>query len=344
MSKKNMSTLNKNIYAFILILIVGSGIGYYVYSTKTESGDERKKIRQVQIAQAGKFFLYAPLYVAVDKGFFNEQRLDVSIVSTGGDDKTWSAVFAGDASFGIADPTFVAIAAERGQDGRVVGNIVNGVPFWGVTFQDSIGPIEEPSSLAPYTVGTFASPSTAYVLQKRMFESGGIKPSIREGSFGAIIPMIEANQVDIALELEPNVSQAVGDGAHIVYSMADVYGDFATTGLTTTPSVIKNEPELVADVTCALQHSLDFIRSDRDEALDLLLERFSGIDRAIARDALNRVIEAGIIPETLVASSEAWQKNLGVRVEAGDLEQPDQPDRFLQNEFARKASGECSTP
>lgn len=331
-------------YVLTLLVVFALGLGYYFFGPTAGKGvGKETETRQIRIAQAGKFFLYAPLYVAVDQGFFEDQGLDVSIVSTGGDDKTWAAVLSGDASFGIADPTFIAIAAQRGQEGRVVGNIVNGVPFWGIALEDSIGPIDQASDLAPYTVGAFAAPSTAYVLQRRMFESAGLEPNIREGAFGAIIPMLRIGQVDIALELEPNVSQAVANGAHVVYSMADVYGDFAITGLTTTPNVIENDTELVADVTCALQQSFDFIRSDRSRALDLLLERFTGIDRPIAADAIDRVIEGGILPETPVTPQEAWQKNLDLRVEVGDLQQPDQPNRFLENRFAREASQQCSS-
>src|SRR5687767_5433448 len=79
----------------------------------------------ITIAQPGDFFLYAPLYVAIDAGFFAKEGLAVTLVSTGGDEKTWAAVISGSARFGIADPTFVAISAARGHPGKVVASIVN---------------------------------------------------------------------------------------------------------------------------------------------------------------------------------------------------------------------------
>lgn len=59
--------------------------------------------------------------MAIDGGYFAEEGLDVSLVTTGGDEKTWAAVISGNASFGVADPTFVAISDARGVPGRVVG-------------------------------------------------------------------------------------------------------------------------------------------------------------------------------------------------------------------------------
>lgn len=62
---------------------------------------------------------------------FAQEGIQIEIVNTTGDDKTFAAVIGGSATFGIADPTFVAIAAEKGFKGKVIASIVNGVPFFG---------------------------------------------------------------------------------------------------------------------------------------------------------------------------------------------------------------------
>ena len=61
-------------------------------------------------------------------------------------DKTWAAVLSGSAEFGVADPTFVAISAERGQNGVVVASLVNGVPCWGITVRDDIPTLRDATS------------------------------------------------------------------------------------------------------------------------------------------------------------------------------------------------------
>ncbi len=48
----------------------------------------------------------------------------MKLVSTGGDEKTFTAVSTGNAQFGVSDPIFVAIARQRGQGGKVVAGIV----------------------------------------------------------------------------------------------------------------------------------------------------------------------------------------------------------------------------
>lgn len=78
-------------------------------------------------------YSYIYLYIWQIPRIFKEEGLKVDLINTGGDDKTYAAVIGGSALFGIADPTFVAIAKEQGIDGCVIGSIVNSVPFWALT-------------------------------------------------------------------------------------------------------------------------------------------------------------------------------------------------------------------
>jgi len=331
------------IIAVVLIALIVIVAITVVYRTRSGPSNLDGHKRSITIAQFGDFFLYAPLYIANDAGFFGEQGLDVSIVSTGGDEKTWAAVLSGSASFGIADPTFVAISAQRGQPGKVVGSLVNGVPFWGVTFEDNVPEITSPSELRGLTVATFPSPSTAYTLQRKMFELAGLAPNIREGGFGTLLAMLKAKQADIALELEPNVSQAVKDGARVVYSLADIYGDFAITGVTTSDKVIEKDPEMVRKVTCSLQKALAFLRSDRAASLEILSKRFPEVSVQVAGEALDRVLRQNIIPRTLVVEPDAWDKAMKLRVDAGDLASVGSMRSFVDNSFASRASTQCDS-
>lgn len=297
-------------------------------------------VTKVTIAQTGDFFLYAPIYLALDAGFFEQDGLDVSIVSTGGDEKSWAAVISGSASFAVSDPTFIAVSDEKGIPGKVVASIVNGVPFWGISYDSTIE-VTNPSDLSGHIVGTFPSPSTAYTLQKKMFVDAGLEPEIREGAFGTIIAMLKSNEVDIGLELEPNVSQAIRNGAHLVYSMASLYGDFAITGLTTTPEIIQDQSDLVSRVVCSIQRAMVFTRTHEDSALVLLTRRFPEIGPTVARDAFKRVVSEGIIPATPILSDIAWSNAIKVREEAGDIEHAKPSSAYVDNTYAEKAVREC---
>ena len=111
-------------------LVVLAVVCFFVWKSCQRKPTE---LRTIKVAQFGDVFIYTPLYLADAKGFFKEEGLKIELINTGGDDKTYAAVISGSALFGIADPVFAAIAQEKGIEGRVIGGIVNGVPFWAIT-------------------------------------------------------------------------------------------------------------------------------------------------------------------------------------------------------------------
>jgi len=72
------------------------------------------------VNEAFEHLLYIGLYVAKDKGFFEQQGLDVKIETGGGDAQAFSALTSGSAQFAQGDPAFVAIANEKGWMGALL--------------------------------------------------------------------------------------------------------------------------------------------------------------------------------------------------------------------------------
>jgi NitT/TauT family transport system substrate-binding protein len=299
--------------------------------------DKPQQLEKVTVAQYGDVFLYMPLYLANEKGYFKEEGLDVQISSTGGDDKTFAAVISGSAQFGVADPTFVAIAKEKGQAGKVIASVVNGVPFWGVTNRKDLAAFTNDSQLKGLKVATFPSPSTAYTLQFDMFEDAGLQPNIRQAAFGALLPLLEAKEVDVALEIEPNVSTATEKGAKVLYSMADRYGDFAITGITVSETMIREKPETVQKFVNALQKAERFGHTYPDSVAFYAQKHFPNLDVNVLKQASMRMITAKTFPQSVLISPEAWRKACALRNEVGDIKSMETAFSVYDTTFAVKA-------
>lgn len=279
-------------------------------------------LKPVTIAQFGHIFLYLPLYVALDNGYFKDEGLDVKLVSTGGDEKTFTAVSTGNAQFGVADPTFAAIARERGQGGKVVASVVNGVPFWGVAFKESIKPVSKVEDVAGLRIATFPAPSTSYTVMKKVLQNNGkpVNAKIVQGTAtGGIVAMVKADQADIAMELEPTASIAVGNGAHVVWSLQKQFGDFAITGLTVSDGYVGKEPETIRKVVHCLDKAMQYIRSDYEGTIAVAKKEFPEIDEKVLRAALTRMLDEGTIPKSTLMTRDAWDKAIALRKETGDI-------------------------
>lgn len=319
--------------AILLVVILALSSYVWLSSAPAPSDTDSATLETVTVAEVGEFFIYMPLYYAIDRGFFERNGLDVKLVSSGGDEKSVAAVLSGGADFGVGDPTFAAIASAKGQPVKVVASVVNGVPFWGVTKRSDIPPITDPSQLKGLTVATFPKPSTAYVLQAEMFRDGGLSPDIRQAQFGSLLPLLNAGSVDIVLELEPNVSTAVANGAHVVYSMAKRYPNFAITGVTVSQKMLEDRADVVRRFVKALNEAEHAAHSNRADIIAFAKKRFPGIAPEIAEAAIVRMLDAGVFPPQTEVPLDGWEQAIKLRVQSGDLTSTTQGDGIVTDAF-----------
>ena len=290
--------------------------------------------KKIRVAQTGDFLLYAGLYIAQDIGAFERNGLEVSIINTGGDDKSVAAVVSGQAEIGVGDPTFAGIAKQREQDIRFFASVVNGVPFWGITYSEEIVDKYNASSLDGLRVATFPAPSTAYTLQKEMFQSQGIEPNIIEGAFGSLAGILERSEADIGLELEPNVSLLQSQkGAKVLYSLAERYPSFAITGATVRAEFAQENPETIMAFCDALNQAFAFIRSDKRLAVEILSKRFSELPEEVLNSSIGRMTDEGIIPLSAYVDPTGWKNAIALRSAVGDITDMSAAESALDNKI-----------
>ncbi len=324
---------------FVLVLLV------FVFSMPCAIA-QPAKLKPITIAQFGHVFLYMPLYVAVKKGFFKDEGLDVRLVSTGGDEKTFTAVITGNAQFGVSDPTFTAIARERGQGGKVVAGIVRGVPFWVVTFKKDIQKFDKVEAFKGHRIATYTAPSTSYAVMKKVLQNGGkkIDAKIVQGAFGTLLALLKANQADMALDIEPIVSIATSEGAHIVYSPASALGDFAFTGLTVSDDYMKKNPDDVQKAVNAIARAMTYIQKDYEGAVKVACSDFPEVKESVVREALKRLINEGTIPKSPMLPANAWNNAIAMRKEIGDLKSSGAYKENVDMRFAEKVKPAQAAP
>ena len=68
----------------------------------------------IKINEVTHSIFYAPLYVAIELGYFEEQGLTIELTNGGGSDKSMTAVLSGDADVGLMGPE-TAIYVYQGQ-------------------------------------------------------------------------------------------------------------------------------------------------------------------------------------------------------------------------------------
>ena len=322
---------------FILLILVLSFLGLLAIFSNHEDKDQ--SITKVTITQygQGKIFLYLPLYIAMEEGYFTEQGLDVSLTFSGNDDQIAATVTGGHADFGVGDPIFSAIIQEKGGQLKTIATLVEKAPFIGYTNKDNISEIDNLNSLNGLKVSSFPSPSTLYTNLINLKNSNQLNMIINPVAFGSQMAALEAGEVDIAMDLDPNVAVAETHGYKAVIALGNFLSPQAITGITAREDFIKEHPEIVQKVLNALQKAVTAFYKDKNVGIRVAEKVFPEIDSQSIVRAVNRSHKNAIYPKDVTIKNDIWQRGIKERLDVGDLKNPQATDIATDNIFARKA-------
>jgi NitT/TauT family transport system substrate-binding protein len=299
------------------------------------------QLTPIKIAQFGKekFLLYLPLYVAMEEGYFAENGLKPELIFAGNDDQIFATVISGDADFGVGDPVFTAIAAEKGLKAKTVALMITNLGLTGYTNKPNVPEIKKPEDLAGLRVGSFPAPSTTYTL---LSELKAKHPQLKdmqvvEGAFGTQLAMLEADKVDIAVDLEPTVSQVESKGYRVVFPMTPFIDPQAVTGLMATQKTIDDRADIVQKAVTSLQQAITAIYKDRNVAYRVSEKLFPDLGKDVIHHAVDRMMRDAMYPQSVVVKDEYWQRTLKTRLDSKELKKPQATDIAVDNRFAEKA-------
>ena len=87
----------------VMLVPVLAGCGCKI-TTNEEGGAVTGKTTKVVLNEVAHSLFYAPMYVAIENGYFKDQGIDLELVTGFGADKTMTAVLSGEADIGFMGP------------------------------------------------------------------------------------------------------------------------------------------------------------------------------------------------------------------------------------------------
>ncbi len=91
--------MKKKILIFISIIVV---IGLIILGIFCFKKDNKSNLTKIRLAEVTHSSFYTPLYVAIEKGYFKDEGLDIELILTPGADKVSAAVLSNDVEIGFA--------------------------------------------------------------------------------------------------------------------------------------------------------------------------------------------------------------------------------------------------
>lgn len=229
---------------------------------------------------------YAPLYAAVEQGFFAENGLEVEFTYAAGSDIVQNTA-AGNVDFGFPNADSVITAYANGVETNVVHTTYQ-QGIGALLFVNSSG-IDSPADLEGKTVAVTDLGSPNYVQLQAMLVDAGLTLDdidLQTIGTGAIVPALQNGEVDAIVFSRLRYYALQEAGVDVGQILSDDYLPSFGNVLVTSPQVVENAPDLVSGFTAALDAGLRYTIDNIDEVTAMAIEKyaptFEGQDEQIA--------------------------------------------------------------
>ncbi|MCX6497296.1 MAG: ABC transporter substrate-binding protein [Arthrobacter sp.] len=249
----------------------------------------------------------AALQVAIDKGYFKKQGIDLKlVVGAGSSAAQLPALATGELDFMLASPVTALTATTQGLDVRIVDGVTQNDPK---TVEDSTAVVVGASSsiksardLEGKKVSVNALGSIGEIgIREAVAKDGGDpkKVTFVQLSFPEVAAQIEAGQIDAGMAGSPFMQQVVAKGGRVVSDFIHDTGLGANELVTiSSGKLVDSDAAMVKRFTAAMKDALPFLTENND-LVRAAMPASLGTDPAAAAKVKLSIYNADVSKETI---------------------------------------------
>ena len=300
---------------------------------------------KVRLNEVTHSVFYAPQYVALEKGFFADEGLDVELTNGGGADKVMTAVVSGQSDIGLAGGESCIYVYNQGKEDypRIFAQLTkrDGSFLVGRTDETFSWDDVRGRTIIGGRLGGMPEMTLEYVMRKNGVEPGVDAAVDTSVQFNMMAGAFTGGQGDYVTLFEPTATEVERSGqGYILCSVGEASGEVPYTAYFATADYVASHGDTVAAFCRAIAKAMDWVNSHSDaEVAQAIAPQFPDTDLSVleAVTARHRAIDAWNTPLTM--EREALARLEDIMVTAGVLENADSGDfdAIVDNSFAAAA-------
>lgn len=237
---------------------------------------------------------FAPIYVAIDKGYFEKAGFEVTL-EYGSETDAVALIGAGDQTFAIASGEQVLLARAQGLPVVYVAAWYQDYPVGIVSFSDA--GISSPQDLKGTTIGIPGLYGASYIGLITLLKAGSLSENdveLLSIGFNQVEALVseQAEAAVVYLANEPVALRSLGYDVNII-RVADSL-QLVANGLVTNEETLRKHPEQVSGFVKALLKGIADTIENPDEAYEIskkYVENLADADEAVQRTVLEESIK-----------------------------------------------------
>ena len=328
------------IFAVIAIVVLISAIS--IINIDNTSKDEKENLKEISVSEVTRSVFYAPQYVAIAGGYFEEEGLKINLTTGQGSDNVMTGVLSNQIDIGFAGPeTCVYVYNEGKEDYAQVfaqvtqtdgSFLVSSKKIDNFKWSDLKG-----KTVIPGRKGGMPYMSLLYVLKKN-----GINPSkdlkLDDSiDFDLMASAFSTGKADFVTLFEPTTSQIISSGkGYMVTSIGKELGKVPYTAYFAKKSYIEKNTDVIQKFTNAIYKGEQYVKNHTSkEIAELIKEFFPDSDIKVLESAIESYRKINAWKDTPYMEEADFKLLQDVIHDAGELDKYAPYENVVNNAYKK---------
>jgi len=313
-------------------------------AASTMVGCGEQKMIKVRLNEVTHSVFYAPMYIAINQGFFEKEGIELELTTGQGADKVMTALLSGQADIGFMGPEATVYVYNQGKDDHAVN-------FAQLTKRDGsflVARQPDPKfnwdkvkdkTIVGGRKGGMPEMTLEYVLKNKGIMPGKDVNVLTNIQFALMAGAFTGGTGDYVTLFEPVAATLEeAKSGYVVASVGQESGEIPYTVFSAKKSFIEKNPEVIQKFTNAIYRGQLWVEQHTPEEIAKAIKpSFPDADEKILTAVAKRYKAIDAWAKTPVFSEDSFQRLQDVIELAGQLDKRAPYDKLVTNDFAKEA-------
>ena len=331
--------MKKLIAILILVVVIGVASIYFIF----EGPKKESEMKTISVNEVTRSVFYAPQYIAIANGFFEEENIKIELTTGQGADKVMTAVLANQCDIGFAGPEASIYVYNEGKEDytQVFAQMTQKDGSFLVSKEDTDHFSWEDlkgKTVIPGRKGGVPYMTLEYVLRKNGIDpqkdltlDDSIKFDLMAGAFAG-------GDAEYVTLFEPTASMTEDAGkGYVVASVGEAAGEIPYTAYFAKKSYIEENKDVIEGFTRAIYKGEVWVKEHTSrEIAEKIQEFFPDTSIESLEKSIQSYKDIDAWCDTPILKRESFELLQKVMEEAGELKEKAPYDKIVNNSFAEK--------
>ena len=299
-------------------------------------------LKIVEVNEVTHSVFYTPLYLAIEKGYFEEEGLKINLTNGGGADKSMTAVLSGNAHIGLMGPETVIYVHNQQK--------VNAPKVFGqLTQKDGsflVSRTAEPDfswhdlkgkEILAGRKGGVPAMTFEYILNQLGYKNGVDFNLNFDVQFNLMTSAFMSGTADYCTVFEPTASEYQASGKwHIVASVGEQGGEIPYTSFIALESYIKTNQATLTSFVKALKKAIDFMTTHTErEVAESIVKQFPSTTIESIETSIKSYKNIDAWRLDMLATEDSFNRLQDIMINAGELSDKVEFNKLVDNSIVQ---------